>query len=30
MMRMSHLEVLKPHMNTEPKVFYSALDGEVR
>ncbi len=30
MMRMSHLEVLKPHMNTEPKVFYAALDGEVR
>jgi Fe-S-cluster-containing dehydrogenase component len=30
MMRMSHLEVLKPHMNTEPKVFYTALDGEVR
>jgi len=30
MMRMSHLEVLKPHMHTEPKVFYSALDGEVR
>lgn len=29
MMRMSNLEVLKPHMNTEPKVFYSALDGEV-
>jgi tetrathionate reductase subunit B len=30
MMRMSHLEVLKPHMNTEPKVFYTELDGEVR
>ncbi len=30
MLRMSNLEVLKPHMNTEPKVFYSALDGEVR
>jgi len=30
MMRMSHLEVLKPHMNTEPKVYYTALDGEVR
>jgi Fe-S-cluster-containing dehydrogenase component len=30
MMRMSNLEVLKPYMNTEPKVFYSELDGEVR
>jgi Fe-S-cluster-containing dehydrogenase component len=30
MMRMSNLEVLKPYLNTEPKVFYSELDGEVR
>jgi Fe-S-cluster-containing dehydrogenase component len=30
MMRQSNLEVLKPHMNTKPKVFYSELDGEVR
>ena len=30
MMRMSHLQVLKPHLNTEPKVFYSGLDTEVR
>jgi Fe-S-cluster-containing dehydrogenase component len=29
MMRRSNLEVLKPHMNTKPKVFYSELDGEV-
>ncbi len=28
--RMNKLHVLKPHMNTEPKVFYSELDGEVR
>ncbi len=30
MMRMSNLAVLKPYLNTEPKVFYSELDGEVR
>ena len=30
MMRMSELQVLKPSLNTEPKVFYSRLDGEVR
>jgi Fe-S-cluster-containing dehydrogenase component len=30
MMRMSKLTVLKPSLNTEPKVFYSDLDGEVR
>jgi Fe-S-cluster-containing dehydrogenase component len=30
MMRMSKLSVLKPSLNTEPKVFYSDLDGEVR
>ena len=29
MKRMSQLQVLKPYLNTEPKVFYSALDGEV-
>jgi Fe-S-cluster-containing dehydrogenase component len=30
MMRQSNIQVLKAHMNTEPKVFYSDLDGEVR
>lgn len=30
MMRMSELQVLKPSLNTEPKVYYSKLDGEVR
>ena len=25
-----NIQVLKGHMNTEPKVFYSQLDGEVR
>jgi len=30
MMRQHNIQVLKPHMNTEPKVFYSKLDGEVR
>jgi Fe-S-cluster-containing dehydrogenase component len=30
LMRMSHLQVLKPYLNTEPKVFYSGLDAEVR
>jgi hypothetical protein len=30
MMRMTKLTVLKPALNTEPKVFYSDLDGEVR
>ena len=30
MMRMNALQVLKPAMNTEPKVFYATLDGEVR
>ena len=28
--RMNKLAVLKPHLNTEPKVYYSNLDGEVR
>jgi len=28
--RMNQLHVLKPHLNTEPKVYYSGLDGEVR
>ena len=28
--RMTSLQVLKPALNTEPKVFYSNLDGEVR
>jgi Fe-S-cluster-containing dehydrogenase component len=30
MRRMSKLQVLKPYLNTSPKVFYSELDGEVR
>jgi Fe-S-cluster-containing dehydrogenase component len=30
MMRMSQIQVLKPAMNTEPKVYYTNLDGEVR
>ena len=30
LMRMSHLQVLKPYLNTKPKVFYSGLDTEVR
>jgi Fe-S-cluster-containing dehydrogenase component len=30
MMRMSELQVLKPFLNTSPKVYYSRLDGEVR
>ncbi len=30
MLRLSHQQVLKPALNTEPKVFYSELDGEVR
>ncbi|MFQ5847507.1 MAG: 4Fe-4S dicluster domain-containing protein [Candidatus Methylomirabilales bacterium] len=28
--RMNKIHVLKPHLNTEPKVYYSGLDGEVR
>jgi len=30
LMRMSNLHVLKPYLNTEPKVLYSELDREVR
>jgi tetrathionate reductase subunit B len=30
LMRMSQLQVLKPSLNTAPKVYYSKLDGEVR
>jgi Fe-S-cluster-containing dehydrogenase component len=30
MMRRANLQVLKPALNTEPKVFYSTLDKEVR
>lgn len=30
LMRMSYLQVLKPYLNTEPRVFYSGLDVEVR
>ncbi len=29
-MRFSKLQVLKPHLNTEPRVYYANLDGEVR
>jgi hypothetical protein len=28
--RTKRIHVLKPHLNTEPKVFYASLDGEVR
>jgi Fe-S-cluster-containing dehydrogenase component len=28
--RMNRLQVLKPYLNTEPKVYYADLDGEVR
>ncbi len=28
--RFNHVQVLKPHLNTEPKVHYANLDGEVR
>ena len=28
--RFNALQVLKPHLNTEPKVFYANLDGQVR
>ena len=28
--RMNMIHVLKPGLNTEPKVYYSNLDGEVR
>lgn len=30
LMRLNPLQVLKPHLNTDPKVFYTELDGEVR
>ncbi len=29
-MHFSELQVLKPHLNTDPKVYYANLDGEVR
>ena len=29
-MRFNDVQVLKPHLNTEPKVYYASLDGEVR
>ena len=29
-MRMNEVQVLKPHLNTRPKVYYANLDGEVR
>jgi tetrathionate reductase subunit B len=28
--RTKRIHVLKPHLNTEPKVYYASLDGEVR
>ena len=28
--RFNEIQVLKPHLNTEPKVYYAHLDGEVR
>ena len=28
--RFNAIQVLKPHLNTEPKVFYANLDGQVR
>jgi Fe-S-cluster-containing dehydrogenase component len=30
LLRMSAQQILKPHLNTEPKVFYSGIDTEVR
>lgn len=30
MMRMNRTQVLKPYLNTEPKVIYADMDGEVR
>jgi Fe-S-cluster-containing dehydrogenase component len=30
LMRMAKTQTLKPHLNTEPKVFYTNLDSEVR
>jgi hypothetical protein len=29
-MRFNDVQVLKPHLNTAPKVYYASLDGEVR
>jgi hypothetical protein len=29
-MRFNKIHVLKPQLNTEPKVYYAQLDGEVR
>ena len=28
--RLSHTQILKPHLNTKPRVFYTGLDKEVR
>jgi Fe-S-cluster-containing dehydrogenase component len=28
-MRFNEIQVLKPHLNTKPKVYYAHLDGEV-
>jgi Fe-S-cluster-containing dehydrogenase component len=30
LLRMAQIQVLKPYLNTKPKVFYTNLDGEVR
>ena len=30
LLRMTRIQVLKPYLNTKPRVFYSNLDGEVR
>jgi hypothetical protein len=29
-MRLNEIQVLKPHLNTKPRVYYANLDGEVR
>ena len=29
-LRFNDIQVLKPHLNTKPKVFYANMDGEVR
>lgn len=30
LLRMNTIQILKPYLNTEPKVYYTELDGEVR
>ena len=29
-LRFNEIQVLKPHLNTKPRVLYAGLDGEVR